>query len=171
MRMIAKVRFNQRYAWVIDDPINLQYTFYENKKFLIGLDETCTFYNVLYYERPTGNMRAFGGRSLDLPMADGSVTHCDGQYWSGKEGTASKILGVSFGYETVQSIEQLRECYVFSGYAVNYERFLTLCIDYDGPVFDYYEYEAIIKCKNSCKYKGNQFLFSGSEWDPNVTKE
>ena len=169
--MIAKVRFNQLYAWVIDEPIHLQYTFYENKKFLIGLDETCTFYNVLYYERPIGNMRAFGGRSLDLQMADGSMTHCDGQYWSGKEGAASKILGVSLGYETVQSIEQLRKCYVFSGYAVNYEKFLALCMDYDGPVFDYYEYEAMIRRGNSYKYRGNQFLFSGSEWDQNATKE
>jgi len=76
---------------------------------LIAFDD-CV-YQFYGYEQPGPHWKAFGGRKFDIPMADGSVTHADGQWWDVLRREFREDL-YSHGLNTV---ERLHECYVFFG--------------------------------------------------------
>ena len=92
MKIVDLVKANNRCWVVFDEPVG-QLTYEKHGGLLIGSDEQGIFYDCLYYDRPTPNMRAFAGREFDLPMKDGTVTHCNGQYWYGRVDEAGRVVG------------------------------------------------------------------------------
>lgn len=132
----------------MDEPI--KYTYEKINEMLIGSDETGIFYDCLFYEKPFGRFKAFGGREFDLPLKDGGTIHCSGQYWDGKSSRASDIKGINIIPCTCGYIEDLKKCYVYCGHYANMEKFQDLIEQYDGKIYEYHEYEELIKnCKQS----------------------
>jgi hypothetical protein len=143
MKILAVVKFNDHHAFVFDQPI--EYTYEEIEDMLIGSDESRIFYSCLFYKKPFGNFKAFAGRKFDLPLKDGGTIHCDGQYWDGKSEKASKIKGVNIIPITGKYIEELKKCYVYYGMYADEDKLNQLISQYDGKIYEYNEYEKLIK--------------------------
>jgi len=141
MKILARVNFNDGVAYVLDHAPQLKY----NKigEIIYGTDGV--FYDCYYYERPSGRFRAFAGRKFNITLDNGEIIKCDGQWWNGGQRAVEKTIGRSLGHITAGSIQELRKCYVFSGYLVDVVNFKEMASDFDGPVFPYYDYEKIIK--------------------------
>lgn len=143
IKILAVVKFNDHYAFVLDEPI--KYTYEQLDEMLIGSDESGVFYNCLFYEKPIGRFKAFVGREFDLPLKYGGTIHCNGQYWDGKSDKASKIKGVNIIPCTCGYIEDLKQCYVYCGYYADKEKLQHLIEQYNGKIYKYYDYEKLIK--------------------------
>jgi hypothetical protein len=153
MKIVDIVKFNSGHAFVVDsDP---QLLFSGHGDILIGEDETETVYSVYQYGACGGNPNfggnyAFGGRKFYLPMKDGSVTHCYGQWWDGGYKKAEEILGISLASFTHSTKEQLKSCYVFYGGTINAGKLSALIDEFyvEHPNYEPYEYrgyEAYLK--------------------------
>lgn len=150
MKIIDIVKFNDHIGLVVDEIPQIVYE--EYGKFLIGSDDKGVLFNCLVYERPIGVFKAFGGREFDLPMKDGSVTHCYGQYWHDTFNNASKVLGFKLASITIQTLDDLKKCYVFVGYQAKYETYYKAVSDFlnnhpNYKIWGYREYEKHITNK------------------------
>lgn len=146
-KIIAVVTFNQGEAFVLDTDPDFKYTKYGNDT-IIGTDGV--FYQFYKYERCYPNWEAFGGRKFDLPLTNGEVEHCYGQWWDGISKTAIDILGINDTDKkvvsaTAQDIEKLKKCYVFIGYRGLSDKIKELRKTYAGIVYNYWDYEKMIK--------------------------
>ena len=111
-KIMAKVKFNDGIAIVLDKLPELTYRRI-GTNVIYGTDGT--FYKCYAYERSSPNWKAFAGRKFNLPMKDGNVTECYGQYWDAGQGELSEKLGITIEPVTMGTIPELIECYVFSG--------------------------------------------------------
>ncbi len=142
-KIIAVVKFNEGHAYVLEK--NPEFVYEKHGGLLIGTDETETFYNVLFYEVPFEQFKAFGGREFELPLKGGGVEKCNGQWWDGKAHKAAEILNKNFVHVTFESKESLEKCYVYSGCYADEEKLQKLVSEYDGRVYGYREYESLLK--------------------------
>jgi hypothetical protein len=152
MKIIDIVKFNDRHAYVFDEIPNRTYVKHDN--LLIGSDETETILDCLHYVYPRGRKEyggyAFGGREFDLPMKDGTVTHCWGQYWDGRSRECAKVLGFDICSLTASTKKNLSKCYVFTGLYANKEKLQKLIDDFmsanpDYKVWEYWDYAKHLK--------------------------
>ena len=143
-KIIAKVQFNEKHAFVLSKEPKLLYTKYDvgSTHILIGVDKSKTFYNSLYCYRT--KEKAFAGRTLHIPMADGSETIAQGEYWHGGFTLVEDILGIKTARITANDIESLIHCYVFTGYLVDVAKWDRL--KKPEKVYGYAEYEKY--CRN-----------------------
>lgn len=141
--LAALVKFNNSKAFVLKDKVKLRYTRHGN--ILIGIDDSGTFVDCLYYETPHGAFRAFAGREFDIPLENGEVIHCNGQWWQGGAEKAEEILGKNLVSATYGDMESLRKCYVYTGYCAIKEKLEELEATYNGKLYEYYEYEKVLK--------------------------
>lgn len=140
-KVLAVVKFNDGEALVLDKLPKLKYTL--SNGCITGTDGL--FADCLHYEAPFGRFKAFAGREFEIKLEDGSVVKCNGQYWDGvKKGHIEK-LGFVPGRATVNSLDSLKSCYVFTGYYANPELFQQLRATYEGKVWEYREYQEQIK--------------------------
>lgn len=151
-KIVDIVSMNDGHAYVIHKDFKLTYE--KHGDILIGSDETGTFFDVLYYSHPVGRREygayAFGGREFDLAMKDGTTTHCWGQYWSGHFKDAEKILGIEFANFPHNSIEGLKDCYVFCSGTADKSKLQSMVNTFfeenpDFEVWDYWDYQKYIK--------------------------
>ena len=77
IKIIAKVTCNDGFAYVLNRMPHFLYTKLDWKT-IIGEDEG--MYEFYMYDRYTDRYKAFGGRQFQLPLTDGSVEKCYGQY-------------------------------------------------------------------------------------------
>lgn len=124
MKILAIVDTGKQTFYSLDERPEMIYE--KHGSLLIGKDKSEVFYDVLIYEGCGPTWKAFGGREFDLPMADGSTTHCYGQYWSGGTSRAEELLGIKLARIAAESVSELARCYVYSGYHVDVEKFETL---------------------------------------------
>lgn len=115
------------------------YLYEKHDTVLCGNDEG--FYSFYRYEYPSGRFKAFAGREFDLPMKDGSITHCDGQWWDGGAKTGSEILKVDLETTYIVTISELKK-YSTLIYPTHIEKdyHKLLLADFDGftyPMDDY----------------------------------
>jgi hypothetical protein len=145
--IIAKVKFNDHFAIVLDTPPILEYTkisgLYGAGGLLYGTDGI--FYECYRYETPFKNWEAFAGRKFDIPLHDGTIEHCYGQWWHGGHDKIEKLLGITLCSVTYSTIEKLKNCYVFSGDAADSVKFEELLDTHDGPLYGYREFEQMLK--------------------------
>lgn len=147
MKILDIVKFNDRIAIVVDTVPELTYE--KEWIYLIGSDESKLLFDCLYYESDR-YAKAFAGREFDLPMKDGSITHCNGQYWSGRVEECAERLGIKLGDVTIQSLDELKRCYVFSGMQVNWRVYCDMLSEFfrNNPTYEiwgYMEYEMHIR--------------------------
>ena len=143
--LVALVKFNDRKAFVFKDKVKLKYA--RHGDMLIGMDESKTFVDCLYYEQPWGGFKAFAGREFDIPLESGEIIHCNGQWWQGGSSKAEEILGKKLVHATYNDMESLRRCYVYTGYAAVREKLEEVEASYNGKLYEYYEYEKELKMK------------------------
>ena len=131
-KVVAVVKFNDGEALVLDRPIKFVYE--EVGRDYVGSDGP--FRDFLGYGTMGGG-KAFAGRTLHLTMADGSTRDIKDNWWS----TYAK------GYDSVVvgNVEALKKCYVFGSAHMKPEDYATLRATYTGGVFDYWDYEKILK--------------------------
>lgn len=153
MKIIDIVKFNDRHAFVLDRDYSLTYE--KHGDLLIGSDKSQTFFDVLQNRGCGGNPNfggnyAFGGRKFDIPMKDGSVTHCYGQYWDSGYADAEKILGIKFADFTHATIDFLRMHFVFQSGTIDraklqpmLDEFQRILSDYEPR--EYNEYATFVK--------------------------
>ena len=139
----AIVKFNDGIAYVLDKPVKFKY--YKHGKLIIGLDDSCTFVQCYHYDRPTPGFYAFGGHKFDLQLENGEIEHCYGQWWDGGYGEAEQLLGEEFIHVTYNTVDNLRNCYVFYGCCAIKSYLDDLRSSYSGKIHGYREYEAILQ--------------------------
>lgn len=136
MKIVEMVKSSPR-IWLVFDELPEKLTYERHGALLIGSDDQGVFYDCLYYQEPHGNMRAFAGREFDLPMKDGSVTHCNGQYWYGRLEEASKVIGEEITEIAASTKEKLRECFVFSTWNISDKKLRELFREFEEAHPDY----------------------------------
>ena len=114
-----------------------------NKNIIYAQDDM--FFSCYEYSRPSKEWAAFAGRKFDIHMEDGEVINAFGQWWDGGAGNASKELGLNLINSAYQTQTGLIKCYVFYGTNVDKKGLEKLLADYDGPTYQYWDYEKIIK--------------------------
>lgn len=149
MKIVDMVKANSRLWIVFDEPVG-QLTYEKHGGLLIGSDELGIFYDCLYYDRPTPSMKAFGGREFDLQMKDGSVTHCNGQYWHGHIAEAEKVVGEEIAEIGASTKEELKRCYVFTSRNISMKRLDEMIEEFklshpDYEPWEYWQYEKMLK--------------------------
>lgn len=141
--LAALVKINNGVALVMKNELKFKYKKHGN--IIIGIDESGTFVDCLYYEAPWGRFKAFAGREFDIPLENGETIHCNGQWWHGGSEQAEKILGKEIVGATVNDVESLKKCYVFTGCFAIKENKHKLIENYPGKLYEYYEYEKELK--------------------------
>ncbi len=146
--IVAVVKFNDREAFVLKEEPKLIYTKYGTDT-IIGTDGV--FYQLYGYETPRGSYTAFAGRKFDLEMDNGEIVKCYGQWWDATTKKAVEVLGINennkLNYATACSIDNLKKCYVFHGYKGLSDKIEEFRKTYTGKVYEYYEYEKILRPK------------------------
>ena len=151
MKIVAMVRFNNDWAYVFDEAPSLKYReeMHGGGRFLVGQDGP--FFDFLQYEKPKGRSKAFAGRTLRLPMEDGTVWKVKDSWWQ----TTSPIGGMA--KITHSTVAELKRCYVFYGAYCDAKLLQKAIAEYEnrtsGPYghraggyrYDYYDFEKIIK--------------------------
>ena len=148
IKILAVVQFNSGEAYVLNR--RPEYIYQRDGNLLWAHDTG--FYNVYKYDAPRrpinpnwSGWQAFAGRKFTLPMKDGSVTECTGQWWDAGQGEISKKLNITLEHVTMETIPGLIKCYVFCGSSIESEYREKLRSEYTGCVYPYREYEKLIK--------------------------
>lgn len=141
MKIVDLVKAGSSCWIVFDEPVG-QLTYEKHGGLLIGSDEQGIFYDCLYYDRPTQHMRAFGGHEFDLHMKDGSVTHCNGQYWYGHITEAEKVVGEEIAEIGASTNEELKRCFVFTSRNISMRKFNAMIEEFKAshPGYEPWEY-------------------------------
>lgn len=139
----AVVKFNDSEALVLSESPKILYERYGN--YLFGLDEYRVFCDCYKYDRPSKDWEAFAGRKFDISMRDGTVEHAYGQWWDGGTKEFEEKLGSEIIHVTLRTKEDLKRCYVFVAYRADKSEYLKLRSQYREKVYDYWEYEEILK--------------------------
>ena len=139
----AVVKFNKSEALVLSEHPKILYERYGN--YLFGLDEYGVFCNCYKYDSPSKGWEAFAGRKFDIPITDGTFEHAYGQWWDGGADEFAKALGSEIISVTVRTKDDLKRCYVFTGCRADKAEYSKLRGQYQGKVFDYWEYEKLLK--------------------------
>ncbi len=143
-KIIAVVKFNDHEAFVMQNKINLTYSKI-NSYTIVGINNS-GLVDCFYLEHPTSKrLIAFAGREFDIKLDDGSVEHCHGQWWSGINSEAKEFLRDKIINVTANDVDDLKRCYVYTGYHGIENKIKLLRAAYHGPVYGYYEYEKILK--------------------------
>ena len=154
MKILAVVRFNSGEAYVLDENPNLEYV--KNGNTIVGTDGI--FCNCYFFETPGPRWKAFAGREFDIQLKDGEIVKCNGQWWSGVTEKAVEILGEKPIHITAGFIDDLKKCYVFFGYTAIRSKIEELRKQYNGIVWDYWDYEATITNNKYRRKRGVRWL-------------
>ena len=147
MKIVDLVKAGSRFCFVFDEPVG-QLTYEKHGSLMIGSDGH--FYDCLYYDRPTPNMRAFAGREFDLLMKDGTTTHCNGQYWYGHIGEAEKVVGEEIAEIAASTKEELKRLFVFTSRNISRRRLDEMLEEFTAShpgyePFGYQQYEDMLR--------------------------
>ena len=147
IKIIAKVRFNDRYAYVLNKYPTFLYTKID-KETIIGYHEE--MYSFYKKEAFNEKWKAFGGRKFELKLTDGNVEKCFGQWWDGITKAVEELFkGKELCYFTFSSNDVLKDCYVYSGCYCDAVWLEKLDKEYKGKIYDYFEYEKLLKPNNN----------------------
>jgi len=149
VKIIAVVEMNDGEAFVLDQKPDLKYTKYGFDT-IVGIDEP--FLSCYYHQTPippkydkSFPWQAFAGRKFDLPLTDGTVEHCYGQWWWGITKSAKEQFDDEIITVTACDKESLRKCYVFGGYQGLEKGIQKMRSEYTGKVYGYWEYQKFLK--------------------------
>lgn len=149
-------------------------TYERRGRFLIGSDDTGTFWDILCYGRERD--LAFGGREFDLPMKDGSVTHCAGEWWQSNPTSAAEYVPEDLEEIGARTLEALKKRYIFSSYLIVKSKLDSmLAAFFEGHInYQYWEpreYEYWIGGKGKILDELKRLRRFKAYWDSLVTEE
>ena len=148
IKIIAEVKCNDGLAYVLNRKVKFTYDKIDWKT-IIGKDEgALQFY---YWDGRVGlfGCKAFGGREFTLKLSDGTEERCCGQWWDGMNKTSAKLYDYKdLEYFSFSTIDELRKCYVYTLCMCTKQWLESIKAKYQGKVYDYWEYEKIIKNKD-----------------------
>ena len=152
-KILAVVKFNEGEALVLDRKPELTYR--SDGWHITGTDGLfCACY---FYETPYPNWRAFAGRQFEITLEDGTVVKCSGQFWDGVKEEHRKQLGGEPIRVTAASVDELKKCFVFYGYYAIPSAYAKLRKTYKGPIYDYWDYEAMVRGKDKDSSRRPEF--------------
>lgn len=135
------VEFNNNIAVVLNEDIKYTYRKLDSKT-IIG---TCGMFFIAYFYDYVSTAKAFAGRKFTLTMEDGEVVHCNGQWWVGFNSKSRAYIGnrnlTNISY---QSLDALKDCYVFYGGYAFEDELSDLLLHYTGKVYKYYEFQDVV---------------------------
>lgn len=139
IKIEAIVKSGDQVFYVINRPLQMSYTKIDRET-IIGEDEGVLMFYV--FERPTPRFKAFAGWKFTLPLTDGSVEECHGQWWNGMSKSARKLYeGVELCRFACGTKQELKDCYVYRGVVCDKKWLEKLLSEYKGDVFEYWEYK------------------------------
>jgi len=138
-KILAKVKFNDGYAIVLDKKPKLIYK--KVGDIIYGTDGL--FYSCYKHGIEFGE--AFAGRKFEIKLDSGEIIKCNGQWWDAGQHEVSKIVGRTIRSATVGIIDELKKCYVFCGYDVDIVKYDEFVKEYNGLIYGYKDYKKIIK--------------------------
>ena len=143
IKVVAKVKFNDGFAYVLNRNLDFRYTKIDQKT-IIGEDEgTLLFYT---YEPPSWRWKAFTGRQFELTLTDGTVEKCHGQWWDGINDTIKELFDLDqIYYFSYSTIEMLKEHYLFMGCMAEKSWIEQLDSTYKDEIYGYWDYKKMIK--------------------------
>ena len=142
-KVVAKVRCNDRYAYVFDRRPEFLYTKIDHETIIGECDGMLRFYKRDSFGK---YWKAFGGAEFELKLTDGTVEKCFGQWWDGMSKAANELFNPDdITYFAYSTIEELRKCYVYSGCRAIRKWVGELDVSYEGTVYDYWEFEKLLK--------------------------
>lgn len=154
LKIVSAVEMNGGEAYVLNRRPVFKYVRSGNVLYA----EDSGIYSIYVYESPSRAFRAFGGREFDLPLADGGVEHCNGQWWDGGTASVEKIIGDKIIGKAYGTEETLKSCYVFYSCYFSLKALTNLRSQYKGHVYPYWDYEKLIKYpelqKRAFRYSG-----------------
>jgi hypothetical protein len=112
-------------------------------KLYIGTDKTETFVNCFKLE--LGSSGAFGGRTINIKMKDGTQKTFKGNLWDGGHQDAEKLLSTELIYVAADTRKSLKRCYVFTSFHLKKDKYQESLDNYQGKVWGYREYEKHLK--------------------------
>lgn len=144
IKIVAIVKSGEQTKYVLNRPIQMSYTKIDRET-IIGEDEGVhSFYRRDDMTLPFGKT-AFAGRKFILPLTDGTIEECRGQWWSDLSKSAMELFPLDslcdFAYATK---EELRDCYVFTGSMCEMQWLEKLVAEYKGETYEYWEYKKIL---------------------------
>lgn len=142
-KVVAKVRSNDRYSYILDRKPEFLYTKIDKETIIGECDGMLRFFKRDSFGK---NWKAFGGAKFELELTDGTVEKCFGQWWDGMSKAAKELFNPDdITYFSYSTIEELEKFYVYSGgYAIR-KWVEKLDASYKGRVYDYWEFEKFLK--------------------------
>lgn len=128
MKIIAMVMMNGRWAYVFDKrPVFIhREQVIDGKRFMVGV---CgPFRTFLQYQKSGPNFKAFAGREMTVRLASGEDRKLKDDWWDCAD-PESKTVRISYN-----SIDQLKECYVFYGGHVDAEALQKYVDEYESRI-------------------------------------
>ena len=148
--IVAKVKFNEGYAYVFKNPIELKYYRFGNT--IIGTDGI--FYTCLGRDIRNGG-NSFAGRKITWVMADGEVVVNDGHWWDTVTPDAAILMPKSLTRVTYNDVEDLRKCYVYYGAIADVDALNEILRN--NPPIDtynvYHDFKHVLKAVQLPKFK------------------
>lgn len=145
MKILAVVKFNHGEAIVLDEMPEMIYTKHDQ----ITIVGKAGPFHVTYGKNHEAGLKAFAGRKFELPLNDGTIEYCSGQWWDAMTAKAKSVLLQNDADEivsvTANTADSLKKCYVYYGYKSVRSEYEKLRSEYTGPVYEYHEYEKILK--------------------------
>lgn len=154
MKILEIVKFNNGFAYVVDEPEPLVYheetvrdtILCRDRRMLVGESPDGRM-DFLTFQHLGGHFKAFAGRELTLQMTDGSTRKVKDDWWS--EGStnwaiAHKTSVVGFTYNT---LPRLADCYVFYGSSIRQDRLDAMLAEFKEahPNYTPWAYDAYEK--------------------------
>lgn len=139
IKIEAIVKSEHQIFYVLNRPLQMYYTKIDHET-IIGEDEgVLRFYK---FELPTSRFKAFAGHKFTLPLTDGSVEECHGQWWDDMTKSARELYeGVELRRFVYNTKQELKNCYVYYGAICEKKWLEKLLSGYKGDVFEYWEYK------------------------------
>jgi len=140
MKVIELVKMNKGLALVFDEKIDFVYTKIDDNT-IIG--ECGGLYNC-YMKNIWDRDKAFGGSKFDIKLSDGTIEHCDGQWWNAMSQSAKILIG-EYIHVAFRSIEDLVNCYVYTGGVMDKRIYDDIMSRFEGyKIYEYNEYEELV---------------------------
>lgn len=141
MKIVAKVKFNDEIAYVLDDMAQLEYD--KHKHIIYGTNGV--IYDIKAHV--PNSTSGFSGHEFTYQFKDGTEKTYKGSLWDSWDASQNlgEVLGKNIDTITVKDVEGLKNCYVFNGMYVDVDALKELDGYDSDKVYDYDEYRNYLK--------------------------
>lgn len=147
MKILEIVKFNDHYAYVVDEDTPLVY--HEEtvpdkvygKRFMLVGENSIGRMSFLTFQRHSGRFKAFAGREFQVQMEDGTVRTLKDDWWDGGSSEWAQAHGVRICGLTYRTLDHLVDCCVFCGSYARADKLQALLDEFKSGHPDYTPWE------------------------------